>query len=824
MKKAFKNVKGYVGFALAALLLASCGETTTTTGTTSTSTSEYDDYRDPRVYTYHESLSASPDTWNVHSWKYSTSLEVFGNTEIGLYDFALDDDLLGYKIVPEMASGAPVDVTSQLTPDQIEEYGLATKGDGEAYTAGQVWQINLNKAAVWQDGTTINAQTYVDSMDRLLDPNMANFRADSWYSGDVVLGNAEGRFKSGRTTYGSYTDEDGEIIGQANRISDGLFASPYFVSDFLGYSIADLVDTYGANLDGPAEDLVDDTDTWGTSDNPTWVDVSLPANADALTAYVAALNDCLQNLFGDYAVTTNLDPESTTSNTTWSAAFFVAVDLANPTVKFDQVGIKKTGDYQITLFLRKPCSTFQLYTQLSSNWIVKKDIYDANKQTIGNLTATTYGTSVATYSSYGPYKLTEFTLDKKLVLSRNDKWYGYSDGNHYHEFQTDAISIDIVPSDDTVLSMFEKGELDSVSVRAQDMSKYGKSSQLIFTPQSYTDKIALNSGFNKLVQRQTAQNETAAAGVHYNQTIMANKEFRKALSWALDRETFVQTQTPGSAVALGVINYMYVADPDSGTLYRDTEPAKRVISDIYEDSETGFNLAYARSLIQEALTAENAKAVANPTGGFYQTGDTVELTWDVYNEGWEPLIKATIDYFTAATVGTALEGKFTIKINFNVNLDVAAKGGNTNFVMDNWGGSQMDPYGIPDTWIDSENRTCYGFNPDSETITITIDGVEITKTNTDWYNELTSGDYSASEVDYETRCLVLSYLEEYMLQQQYFIAVRARQSVSMDSFRLIEGTDEYQQLVAFGGIRKLRYSQDDVTWAATAAKGLDYTK
>jgi hypothetical protein len=63
-----------------------------------------------------------------------------------------------------------------------------------------------------------------------------------------------------------------------------------------------------------------------------------------------------------------------------------------------------------------------------------------------------------------------------------------------------------------------------------------------------------------------------------------------------------------------------------------------------------------------------------------------------------------------------------------------------------------------------------------------------------------------------------------MLKQQYFIAVRARNSVSIDSFRVQEGTDEYQALVGYGGIRSMKLTQSDQEWAATAAAGLDYTK
>jgi ABC-type transport system substrate-binding protein len=407
-----------------------------------------------------------------------------------------------------------------------------------------------------------------------------------------------------------------------------------------------------------------------------------------------------------------------------------------------------------------------------------------------------------------------------VKVVKNDKWYGYTDGKHVDQYSIGAIDMPVVKNLDTQLLMFEQGQLDSISLRAADMKKYSTSPYLMYTPQSYTDKIALNSSFDKLKERQTA------AGTGINKTIMSNVKFRQALSWALDRQTFVQTETAGSTPALGVINDMYVADEASGVLYRDTDAGKRVVTDIYGDSTDGFNLTKAKQLITEACTEEAAKTVE----GHYATGDKVSLEFVVYNDDWKTAIQNHIDDFTAATVGTPLEGKFEVTMRVTTDNQKEITAGNAELCMDIWGGAQMNPYGIPDSWISADNRTCFGYNPDAETIDIDVNGDGTIQdaekhTNTEWYDLLNNTTYSAAkEKDYKVRTLILSWLEEYMLKQQYFIAVRARNSVSIDSFRVQEGTDEYQALVGYGGIRSLKLTQDDATWAATAAKGLDYTK
>jgi ABC-type transport system substrate-binding protein len=202
-----------------------------------------------------------------------------------------------------------------------------------------------------------------------------------------------------------------------------------------------------------------------------------------------------------------------------------------------------------------------------------------------------------------------------------------------------------------------------------------------------------------LKERQTA------AGV--NKTILSNVKFRQALSWALDRKTFVQTETAGSTPALGVINDMYVADEATGTLYRDTDAGKRVITDIYGDSKDGFNLAKAKQLITEACTEE----AASTKDGHYTTGDKVSLEFVVYNDDWKTAIQNHIDDFVAATVGTPLEGKFEVTMTVTEKNQEAITAGNAELCMDIWGGAQMNPYGIPDTWIKADNRTCYRLQP-----------------------------------------------------------------------------------------------------------------
>ncbi len=164
-------------------------------------------------YTYNTYLSTSPSNWNVHNWTTSDESYVTGFTEMGFYDAVLNDAKNGYNFVTEMASDMPQAVKPEdVSDDEMEKY---YDGIGNI-TENMVWDIPLNKDAVWEDGAKITAQDYVDSMERLLNPKYANYRADSYYNGNMIIRNAENYYKQGRQTieefYANIDDKDQGLV------------------------------------------------------------------------------------------------------------------------------------------------------------------------------------------------------------------------------------------------------------------------------------------------------------------------------------------------------------------------------------------------------------------------------------------------------------------------------------------------------------------------------------------------------------------------------------------------------------------------------------
>ena len=140
-----------------------------------------------KTYTYNSATSVFPTNWNPHVYQTSTDSVPLDYTTMGFYGFDYNDTKDGYKLVCEMASAFPTDVTSQY----VGQFGIE---EGDTALA---WNIPLNMDAKFDNGDPITAADYVESLKLLLNPAAANYRADSVYEGNLALVNAELYFKQG---------------------------------------------------------------------------------------------------------------------------------------------------------------------------------------------------------------------------------------------------------------------------------------------------------------------------------------------------------------------------------------------------------------------------------------------------------------------------------------------------------------------------------------------------------------------------------------------------------------------------------------------------
>ena len=828
-------MKKLIALLLAAMMvlsLAACSnapaeesKTPEAEGTTEAPTTDTPEVEAPATYTYNSAASVFPTNWNFHTYQTDTDAGILDYISVGFYTFDYNDTLDGYKMVPAMATGDPIDVTAEY----VGQYGI------EEGAENQVYIIPLRDDLVWEDGTPITAYDFVESAKRLLNPDAQNYRADTLYSGNMVIHNAQNYLNSGRTvtlqennTNAVRFTMDDLTVGE-----DGVYVTPQGMPVYIAVNVP-LTDWLQGNA------LADYVGAYGDSyfDLTDW---------EALSALVDD-NGCvaLTDETMGYLVTT------ISGNPNWGESEenvpdYLVYDYVNAEVAWEDVGIFALSDTELGIAMDQPLGGFYLNYSLTSSWLVKCDLYDSLTSVVDGVYTNTYGTSAETTISYGPYKLTSFQADKQYVLERNDLFFDITEDT----YQATSIVVDYVPEPTTRLQLFLEGKLDSYGLTADDMATYSLSDYCYYATGDSTFAMCFDPDFEALESMQ------AAAGENINKTIITVPEFRMAMSFGLDRAAFCLATSPTNSAAFGLYSSSIISDPEAGTAYRTTDVAKNVIAkfwgvadqygdgklyaDIDEaiDSITGYNLAMAKEYFDLAYD----KAIET---GLMDEDDVVEIkigtpnnTATFYNNGYEFLV----NNYTEAVKGTKLEGKLTFSRDDTLGNGFAdALRNNTVDLLFGvgWTGSALDPYGLMEAYIDQNYQ--YDESTDFTTIqlTVEIDGVEYTASCADWYDvmagvetEITAADGTtitykcgSSDGDPETRLEILGAMEGAVLLNYNFIPVMDDSSAQLKGQQIEYYTEDYIFGMGFGGMKYYSFNYTDAEWDAYVAEQggtLDYT-
>lgn len=758
------------------------------------------DYTDEKVYTYNDYIAGTTNMkWGTVNWETNEDNYVLSKITSGFYNFYLNDTKDGWAIGCDMASELPVDVTS----DYVGSYGIE-EGD-----TAKAWKITLNPDACWEDGTPINADSYIYSYQQLLDPIMLNRRADSLYAGDFQIYGAKNYVYQGKTSFNA-----------------------------LGESVED----YLANGGDESQLYVDVTSFWNVTAEDGSQYVSITDETPIRDEAVEDENADEAYVSGKYLYETYLAPGAPNAD---NAADYVGTMQAyEADYSFDNVGIFKTGDYEIVFVTTSPVASPDYYVpyNLSSTYLVYEDLWescktyfnsngdqvDADSDDIASIT-TNYGTSAETTMSFGPYRLDYFELDKQITFTRNDNWFGYKDGKHTGMYQADNISCQVIAEQSTALLAFLNGEIDNVSLVASDMSTYGSSDYIRYTPQSYTTKLTFNTDLAKTTERGTQ--------------ILTNLNFRKAFSYAIDRNTFAASYTSAGTAGFGMLNNLYVYDPYTGATYRDSEGAKEALCNLYgmtwgEDGDyedldeayeaiTGYDITYAQSLMQQAYD----ECVAD---GLYDGESSVEIELRVYqsDDTYVQMFNYLNSCLEAACEGTGFEGKVSMKMVVDADYYETNYSGGADMIFTTWGGATYSPWTVLyecycDASDGSGQQMEYGFDTSAINVVIDVDGATFTQPLQTWAlwadgdvnTVLTSDDGSVTldafaDYSYDTEAEIYGKLEYALLSYYTTTPLYYRNSGSLVSQKGDYAVTQYVDLVEFGGIEYYTFDYDDTEWEA----------
>ncbi|MCI8388775.1 MAG: hypothetical protein HFE63_09950 [Clostridiales bacterium] len=799
-----------------------------------------------KSYVYKDAVGTLATNWSPHTYQVDTDNYLTPYIRVGLYDFIFNDALnpvegkepfAGYKIVPEMAADFPVDVTEKVKAEH-PEFNIP-----ESATNGYAYTIKLNEKACWDDGTPINADTYVYSMKRLLDPELLNYRATDYYTGTIIIANAENYANAGRSIVKSNAADGSTMdyeFADFKKGADGVYTTPdgsgkvYFgVTVANAYISASLADYSPYFPEGAFEVL------------------QKAANEDGYCPVTDETIEALRSF-----ITSDIwgnEPEE-------YLGLYAFYDITYPEMDFSNVGIMKNSDYEITLVFGKSLAGFNLYYALTSNWIVKEDLYEANLKKDGDAWFSTYNTSVETTSSYGPYKLVSYQKDKSLRLERNENWYGYSDGKHiytdpvdgeiYAMYQTSAIDCQVVDEASTRKMMFLSGQLMGYGLQPDDYASYRNSEYVHATPGTTVFFFIFNGYMDAIKNREANKDFDQTK---YDLETMTLNSFRRAVAVTYDKELFATTVSPSRSGGYGLIGTSYIYDPDTGARYRDTEQAKQVLCDFYSvdtskfatlddavDSITGYDPVTAKEYYKQAFDEAIAAGYITDNDGDGKSDQIVRIEYSLGED--DDFMTTTINYLNEkmndVTAGTPFEDRvqFVKAGPYGNDWSTHLKAGTADTSLAGWNGSTLDPFSLTDLYTNpSYQYDANWFNASAQTLELEVNVAPIgeaadmqkIKMNLSQWSQALNGatvtvggkDYNFGDgmTDVDTRLTILAGVEGAILNTYDYIPVLQDGSMALLSQQVYYVIDEYNPIIGRGGIAYLKYNYDETEWAEYVA-------
>ncbi len=791
-------------------------------------------------FTYTDWVSTLSANWNPHTYETNDQSYPISYITSGLYDFIFNDELNpvegkeafeGYVIRPEMAAAMPVDVTAEVAAEH-PEFGIP-----EGATQGYAYIIDLNPAATFEDGTPITADDYVESMKRLLDPKLQNYRSADYWEQDFCIANAENYVNQGMTVLLDNGTTTAYAIADLVKNEDGTYSTPaggevyiavrYPIAWCNGNSLGDYVDAY--------KDAYFGMDTW--------------ADLDALCddqGLVRLTDDALALL-----------SPVTTTNANWGETDadlpnYLVYNQTYPEFDFANVGLYKTGDHQITLVLGKALSGFTLLYNLSGNWLVKTDLYDACLKESDGVWTSTYNTSVETTCSYGPYKMSSYQTDKGMHFVKNDKWYGYTDGKHIYQdpqngkvypmYQTTEIDCQVVSEAATAKLMFLKGELMGYGLQTEDYATYRNSEFCHFTPGQATFFLLLNGHKEAIATREAAEDFDQATQDLETITLTS---FHRAMGLCFDKALYCDTLRPAQSPGFGLISDAYIYDAETGSTYRGSDQAKQVLCDVYgvdatkfanlDDavaSITGYDPVAAKEWFQKAYDEAIAAGFITDADGDGKSDQAITLTYSASNVS-DNLTKM-LDYLTEKCNEVTKDTPFEDKISFVASAPLGnawadeLMAGLQDTCLAGWNGSALNPFSLSDLYC-NPSRAFDGqwFDGNNVKATFNINGTDITMSLKQWSDALNGSvvevdgveyNYGEGFADADTRLTILANIEREILLTYNYLPFSVDGSMALLSQKAYYVVEEYNAVLGRGGIAYLRYNYNDTEWADYVAE------
>ena len=413
---------------------------------------------------------------------------------------------------------------------------------------------------------------------------------------------------------------------------------------------------------------------------------------------------------------------------------------------FAEVGVKATDDYTLVYTLEAPCSYFT--TMLAYNVFapMNRAFYESKGGKFGaeysaEAEGYTYGQTPADIAYCGPYTVSNFTAENKIVFSANAKYWDanginvttiewlFNDGKDATKAYNDmkAGTIDGCSLNPSSLELARKEKVDG-NTTWYDAYYYVSSTNAVSYMAFYNVNRAMFTNFNDTTKAASTLSELD----HTRATAaMRNVHFRRAISFATDRAAY-NAQTNGEELKLNSLRNCYTP----GNFVSLTEEVTVQINGTAKTYPAG---TWYGQIMQDQLNADGVKIkVWDPTAdggvgssdgfdGWYNAANAVEelnlAITELAAQGIEISaanpIKFEVPYYSGSTsyanraqaykqsIETALGGKVQVVLVDCPTADewyyagyYADTGDQANYDMYDVSGWGPD-YGDPQTYLDT---------------------------------------------------------------------------------------------------------------------------
>lgn len=201
----------------------------------------------------------------------------------------------------------------------------------------------------------------------------------------------------------------------------------------------------------------------------------------------------------EYGMKRLCDPAAACPSSYLGAVLKNGAAVSAEEASLDDLGVKATDDFTLEITLENPADYFVSMLSMSAFAPVREDIVEKYGAEFGG------GADKQVYN--GPFTVTEFG-NGKLLMAKNENYYDAD------KIKLDGVELLTVADQTTAVSMFEAGELDLAEVPSE------------LAPQYEGQTKSYYSGANDY------------AALNHRNKYLANKNFRLALNYAVNREEY----------------------------------------------------------------------------------------------------------------------------------------------------------------------------------------------------------------------------------------------------------------------------------------------